>query len=48
VPHASEARQHQIKDMRQACVELQERFPRISIELFYATLEGDVAHFEQL
>ena len=48
VPHPSEAREHQIKDMRQARAELAERFARISIELFYATLDGDEANFEQL
>ena len=48
VPHPSEAREHQINDMRQARAELQERFGRVSIELFYATLEGDAAQFEQL
>jgi hypothetical protein len=48
VPHASEAREHQIKDMRQACAELGERFGKVSIELFYATLDGDTAQFEEL
>ena len=48
VPHASEAREHQIKDLRQARAELGERFGKVSIELFYATLDGDSAQFEQL
>ena len=48
VPHPSEARAHQIDDMRQVRAELQERFGKVSIELFYATLEGDAAQFEQL
>ncbi len=48
VPHPSEAREHQIKDLRQARAELGERFGKVSIELFYATLDGDSAQFEQL
>jgi hypothetical protein len=48
MPHPSEAREHQIRDMRQAKAELHERFGRVSVDLFYATLDGDVARFEQL
>ena len=48
VPHPSEAREHQIKDLGQARAELGERFGKVSIELFYATLDGESAQFEQL
>jgi len=48
VPHPSEAREHQIKDMHQARIDLEERFGKVSIELFFATLDGDTAQFEQV
>jgi hypothetical protein len=41
-------RDRQIADLRRARAELADRFGPVPIEMFFATLSGDSAHFEQL
>jgi hypothetical protein len=48
VHDAALARQHIISDMQNARAELNERFPGVPIELFYATLVDGKGNFEKI